>query len=59
MTKHLQSCKNHMANAAVHFLYKRENSNDNLFHVSKATCFSLYEGGKKILKFYFSQVKTI
>lgn len=24
MTKHLQSCKNHMAKAAVHFLYRRE-----------------------------------
>lgn len=24
MTKHLQSCKNHMADAAVHFLYSRE-----------------------------------
>lgn len=35
-----------MANAAVHFLYRREKSNDNLFHVSQRA-FALLHGGKK------------
>lgn len=54
MTKHLQTYKNHMAHAPVHFLYGTEKSNGNLFHISQRLFPLVYMREKKALRCFIS-----